>query len=233
MGTCARQDVHRASLLQTDAQDGVAILRLYDPIDSWGGEGASLLRVREGASRTWATSRDPPPNSPGGEVFEGIAIMNQLRAHSARVVAVVDGLAASRCIVHRLRGRQTVMGRNAQLMIHDAWGLCVGNAQGHARRAAASTRSATTSHRCMPRSLAGPLRMRVRRCSRRRGTPPREAVIARLADSVAETRSRRTATTSLCSNMPAARMLRGRALGDQRGGPARSATGQGCVAEAS
>jgi ATP-dependent protease ClpP protease subunit len=34
-------------------------------------------------------------NSPGGEVFEGITILNALRNHPARVTAVVDGLAAS------------------------------------------------------------------------------------------------------------------------------------------
>lgn len=124
-------DVHRASLLQTDAQDGVATLRLYDPIDSWGGEwGVSAKEFAEAlAGLGDASEIRLHINSPGGEVFEGIAIMNQLRAHSARVVAVVDGLAASAASFIACAADETVMGRNAQMMIHDAWGLCVGNAQ--------------------------------------------------------------------------------------------------------
>lgn len=124
-------DVHRASLLQTDAQDGVATLRLYDPIDSWGGEwGVSAKEFAEALAELGDASEIRLHiNSPGGEVFEGIAIMNQLRAHSARVVAVVDGLAASAASFIACAADETVMGRNAQLMIHDAWGLCVGNAQ--------------------------------------------------------------------------------------------------------
>ena len=124
-------DVHRASLLQTDAQDGVATLRLYDPIDSWGGEwGVSAKEFAKALADMGDVSEIRLHiNSPGGEVFEGIAIMNQLRAHSARVVAVVDGLAASAASFIACAADETVMGRNAQLMIHDAWGLCVGNAQ--------------------------------------------------------------------------------------------------------
>ena len=79
-------DVHRASLLQTDAQDGVAILRLYDPIDSWGGEwGVSAKEFAKALADMGDVSEIRLHiNSPGGEVFEGIAIMNQLRAHSAQ-----------------------------------------------------------------------------------------------------------------------------------------------------
>jgi ATP-dependent Clp endopeptidase proteolytic subunit ClpP len=67
-------------------------------------------------------------NSPGGEVFEGIAILNALRAHSARVVAVVDGIAASAASFIACGADELVMAENSELMIHDAWGLCVGNA---------------------------------------------------------------------------------------------------------
>jgi ATP-dependent Clp endopeptidase proteolytic subunit ClpP len=67
-------------------------------------------------------------NSPGGEVYEGLAILNSLRQHKARVVAVVDGLAASAASFIAAGADELVMSGNSQLMIHDAWGLCVGNA---------------------------------------------------------------------------------------------------------
>lgn len=111
--------------------DGVATMRLYDPVDSWGGEfGVS--------AKEFAAALDSLPddtseirlhiNSPGGEVYEGLAILNQLRAHEARVVAVVDGIAASAASFIAAGADELVMSRNSQLMIHDAWGLCVGNA---------------------------------------------------------------------------------------------------------
>lgn len=125
-------DVTRASLLSGESADGVATMRLYDPIDSWGGEwGVSAKEVAKSLADLGDDVKEIRLhiNSPGGEVFEGIAIMNQLRAHSARVVAVVDGLAASAASFIACAADETVMGRNSQLMIHDAWGLCVGNAE--------------------------------------------------------------------------------------------------------
>lgn len=113
------------------AEEGVATMRLYDPIDSWGGEwGVS--------AKEFALALDSLPddtaeirlhiNSPGGEVYEGLAMLNLLRNHKARVVAVVDGLAASAASLLAAGADEVVMGRNTQLMIHDAWGLCVGAA---------------------------------------------------------------------------------------------------------
>lgn len=122
----------RASVLDASAEEGVATLRLYDPIDSWGGEwGVS--------AKEFVRSLDALPddtaeirlhiNSPGGEVYEGITILNALRNHKARVVAVVDGLAASAASFIATGADEVVMGRNSQIMIHDAWGMGIGNAE--------------------------------------------------------------------------------------------------------
>ena len=65
-------------------------------------------------------------NSPGGAAFDGIAIMNALRAHPANIEIHVDGLAASAASVIAMGGDQVIMHRGATLMIHDAsviaWG---------------------------------------------------------------------------------------------------------------
>jgi ATP-dependent protease ClpP protease subunit len=123
-------DVRASVLAPTDVAAGVVELRLYDPIDSWGGEWG--VSAKEFADSLAALPEETTEirlhvNSPGGEVWEGIAIANQLRNHRARVVAVVDGLAASAASVIAVAADETVMGRNSQMMIHDAWGLCVGN----------------------------------------------------------------------------------------------------------
>lgn len=67
-------------------------------------------------------------NSPGGSVFEGIAIANTIRSHPAHVTVYVDGLAASIASIIALSGNKIVMMPQSQLMIHDASGMCYGNA---------------------------------------------------------------------------------------------------------
>lgn len=74
-------------------------------------------------------------NSPGGDVSEGVAIANVLRQHRARVTVYVDGMAASAASVVAMAGDEVVMGIGSQLMIHDAWGMCVGNAAEMAKAA--------------------------------------------------------------------------------------------------
>lgn len=110
----------------------VAELRLYDPIDSYGGEfGVSakeFAKVLDGIPETVNEIR-LHINSPGGEVFEGIAIANSLRNHKARVVAHVDGIAASSASFIAASADEVVMGRNSQMMVHDAMGFAVGNAK--------------------------------------------------------------------------------------------------------
>ncbi|WP_309132645.1 head maturation protease, ClpP-related [Brevibacterium sp.] len=68
-------------------------------------------------------------NSPGGDVFAGVAIMNALRRHKARVTAHVDGLAGSAASFLIQAADEIVMGRGSELMIHDASALCMGNAK--------------------------------------------------------------------------------------------------------
>lgn len=110
--------------------DGVATLRLYSAIDSWGGAwGVSALEFLQALDQVGDVDEiQLRINSPGGEVWEAMAILNNLRQHPARVVAYVDGIAASAASVIAVAADETVMGPNTQLMIHDAWGLCIGNA---------------------------------------------------------------------------------------------------------
>jgi len=68
-------------------------------------------------------------NSPGGDVFDGIAIYNALRQHPAHVTTKVDSLAASIASVIAQAGDKRVMMPKGQMMIHEASGLMVGNAE--------------------------------------------------------------------------------------------------------
>lgn len=67
-------------------------------------------------------------NSPGGDVFAAEAIAEALRAHPGKVVAHIDGLAASAATTICCAAREVVASRGSKYMIHQAWTLAMGNA---------------------------------------------------------------------------------------------------------
>lgn len=72
-------------------------------------------------------------NSPGGVVFEGIAIYNALKDHPAHVTAIVDGAAYSAASFIVQAADKRVMNRQSEMMVHEAQGfldaLVMGNAE--------------------------------------------------------------------------------------------------------
>lgn len=109
----------------------VATIRLYGPIDSWGGYwGVSAKDVSAvlDALPDSVTEIRLRINSPGGEVFEGVSILNMLRAHKAKVTAVVDGRAASAASVIAAGCDECVMSPGTQMMIHSPSVIAWGNA---------------------------------------------------------------------------------------------------------
>lgn len=109
----------------------VATIRMYGPIDSWGGYwGISTKDVGQvlDALPETVTQIVLRINSPGGEVFEGVSILNMFRAHKAKVTAVVDGLAASAASVIAAGAGDTVMSPGTQMMIHSPSTIEWGNA---------------------------------------------------------------------------------------------------------
>jgi ATP-dependent Clp protease protease subunit len=67
-------------------------------------------------------------NSPGGSVFAARAIEQALREHKAKVVAHIDGLAASAATFIAMAADEIVMAPGALFMIHKAWTFTYGNA---------------------------------------------------------------------------------------------------------
>lgn len=108
-----------------DSGTGTAEVLIYDEIGYWGVMAADFARDVNALDVDELTVRI---NSPGGEVHDGVAILNTLRDHKATITVIVDGLAASAASFIAMAGDEIVMNRNAEMMIHDAWGLCRGNA---------------------------------------------------------------------------------------------------------
>jgi ATP-dependent protease ClpP protease subunit len=67
-------------------------------------------------------------NSPGGDVFDGLAIYNALAQRPGNVTTIVDGLAASAASFIAMAGKTRMICPGAMIMIHEAAGLCIGNA---------------------------------------------------------------------------------------------------------
>ncbi|GAA2199928.1 head maturation protease, ClpP-related [Streptomyces bangladeshensis] len=103
-----------------------AEVMLYDEIGGWFGSTADELIAE--LKQITAPRMRVRINSPGGSVFEGIAIANALRAHPAAVTVQVDSIAASIASVIAMSGDRIEMAPNSMLMIHDASGVCMGNA---------------------------------------------------------------------------------------------------------
>lgn len=108
-----------------NAASPVAEILIYDEIGYWGVTAEDFVRELQGVT---APAIELRINSPGGEVFDGIAIMNALRAHPATVTGYVDGMALSAASFILQACDRRVMRRQAQMMIHDAMGLAIGNA---------------------------------------------------------------------------------------------------------
>lgn len=94
--------------------------------DYWG-EGVTTKRIAAALRAIGNNDVVVNINSPGGNMFEGLAIYNQLRAHSGKVTVNVLGIAASAASIIAMAGDEIQMGRGAFLMIHNCWGVCVGN----------------------------------------------------------------------------------------------------------
>lgn len=68
-------------------------------------------------------------NSPGGSVWDGLAIYNSLKQHHANVTVYIDGLAASIASVIAMAGDEVRMADTALMMIHNPQGSAVGDSR--------------------------------------------------------------------------------------------------------
>jgi len=105
-------------------------ISVLDPIgfDPWTGEGVTAKRIAA-ALRSIGADEDVVVNvnSPGGDLFEGMAIYNLLRDHKGKVTVRVLGLAASAASIIAMAGDEVMIARAGFLMIHNTWVLAIGN----------------------------------------------------------------------------------------------------------
>lgn len=116
------------SIKNSTAPGQPTIVSIYDEVGFFGVSAADFM----GELSQISGDIELHLNSPGGDVFDGIAIYNQLKAAQARgtVSVVVDGLAASAAsfIMMAASPGALKMCPNARAMIHDGFGMAIGNA---------------------------------------------------------------------------------------------------------
>lgn len=103
-----------------------ATIYVYDEISMWGITADDFVRQ---VAALDVDTIDLRLNSPGGLVFDGIAIHNTLVEHRAEVNVVVDGVAASIASIIAMAGDSVTMGRGTEMMIHNPRGLAIGEAR--------------------------------------------------------------------------------------------------------
>ncbi|ALI55977.1 head maturation protease, ClpP-related [Celeribacter marinus] len=99
---------------------------IYDEIGAYGVSAKGFL------AELGALPDDAPIdlrlNSPGGSVFDAVAIYNALTRHEGTITVWIDGIAASAASYIAMAGDEIIMPENAFLMIHDPSGIVMGTA---------------------------------------------------------------------------------------------------------
>lgn len=116
----------RAAVAEEEQDRSISI---YDAIgyDYWTGEGVTARRVASALRTLGAGPVTVNVNSPGGDMFEGLAIYNLLREHKGDVNVKVLGIAASAASIIAMAGDTVQIARAAFFMVHNSWVIAAGN----------------------------------------------------------------------------------------------------------
>ena len=121
-----RQKAAAPAALRIESKDDEATIYVYDAIGGWYG-GVDAQQFVKDLGSLKAKTIHLRINSPGGDVFDARAMVTAVREHSAKVVAHIDGVAASAASYLALAADEVRMSDGAFFMIHNAWGVSVGN----------------------------------------------------------------------------------------------------------
>ncbi|AXF86649.1 ATP-dependent Clp protease proteolytic subunit 1 [Ephemeroptericola cinctiostellae] len=103
----------------------VYAISIHDEIGGWGVSAADFLYELSQIPRD--AKIELSINSPGGSVFEGLAIYNVLKARRTHIEAHVVGVACSMASIIFMAAGKRVVPENAYLMVHGVSGACYGS----------------------------------------------------------------------------------------------------------
>ena len=112
--------------IKAQADDDFEIA-IYDEIGFWG---VTAKQFINDFKRIPADARvSLRINSPGGDVFDSLAIHNVIKRHAGEVTGTIDGIAASGASIIAMAAKHLSMPENTFMMIHNSSGLALGNAE--------------------------------------------------------------------------------------------------------
>lgn len=109
----------------TNADGDKPKMYVYDVIGGWDLDASSFVQAVHAVK---APVMDLHVNSPGGLVFDAVAMYEALRGTPAAVDVHIDGLAASAASFLAMAGNTVDIAKGGRMMIHDAAGATWGNA---------------------------------------------------------------------------------------------------------
>jgi len=112
--------------LRAEVKGEAAHIYLYDVIDAWFGVSAQMMvdALKSASGKTVHLHI----NSPGGDVFESVAMASAISAHDGDVITSIDGIAASAATRVALAGKEVRIADSGLMMIHNSWTIAWGNA---------------------------------------------------------------------------------------------------------
>lgn len=136
-----RQDVHALTMPEVfdrwsataagvrALDQGDNVITMFDVVgdDYWSGGGITAKKVAAQLRAIGDRPVEVQINSPGGDMFEGIAVYNVLREHPRDITIKVMGMAASAASIITMAGDRIEIGAASFVMIHNCWVLAIGN----------------------------------------------------------------------------------------------------------
>lgn len=163
-------------------RDDEAEIHIYDEIGMWGVAASDFIRDLAAIKAPRMSLRI---NSPGGDVFDGIAIFNAVQRHKAEVTVYVDGIAASAASFIAMAGDRVLMSPHSQMMIHEASGLVMGPAEDMRKMADVLDKSSENIAAIYAGKAGGTVEEWRQRMKDETWLSDREAVALGLADAIA------------------------------------------------
>lgn len=122
----ARNNAKASKPLRAETGEDSATIYLHGVIGGWWGDIDETMFAQAMAAID-ASTIHLRIDSPGGDVFAARAMMTAIAQHKAKVIAHVDGLAASAATGLCMACDEVEISQGAGFMIHNAWTIAIGN----------------------------------------------------------------------------------------------------------
>lgn len=122
----ARDNAAQPRALRSEESGDEATIYLHGVIGGWWGD-IDATEFTKALTAIKASTIHLRINSPGGDVFDARAMMTAVKQHPAKVIAHIDGLAASAATDICMACDEREISKGAFFMLHNAWTIAIGD----------------------------------------------------------------------------------------------------------